>query len=82
MKNMPIKDPQAMSGHVQGFELPRGCMMTSGVIALAVLTFAVGVAYASTLGGIVGAIALPIIAITGYAQSQPIGRALPSRLAI
>ena len=41
MKDTPIKGPVAMSGNVQGFELPRGCLMTSAFILLPILTAAI-----------------------------------------
>lgn len=38
MAETPINDHSEMSGNVQGFELPRGCLMTSVFILLPVLT--------------------------------------------
>ena len=42
MSKKPIGDNRAMTGHVQGFELPRGCLMTTGYILLPVATLAAG----------------------------------------
>lgn len=41
MHDTPIQDNQQMSGNVQGFELPRGCLMTSGLILLPIVTMAI-----------------------------------------
>lgn len=35
-------DSHAMTGNVQGFELPRGCLMTTGLILLPVILLVVG----------------------------------------
>ena len=56
-------DRLSMTGHVQGFELPRGCLMTSGVILAVILTFAVGLARASSLQDVMLAIAVPMVII-------------------
>lgn len=31
-------DSHAMTGNVQGFDLPRGCLMTTGLILLPIVT--------------------------------------------
>lgn len=49
MDNRSINDRRAMKGNVQGFELPTGCLMTSVIILLPVLTLLAGLSHASTL---------------------------------
>jgi len=56
-------DRLSMTGHVQGFELPRGCLMTSGVIIAVILTLAVGLARAGGLQDVMLAIAVPMVMI-------------------
>lgn len=48
MTKEPIDNHLAMSGNVQGFELPRGCLMTTGFILLPIVTLAVGLARAGS----------------------------------
>lgn len=48
MTKEPIGNHLAMSGNVQGFELPRGCLMTTGFILLPIVTFVVGLARAGS----------------------------------
>jgi len=47
-----VSDTHAMSGNVQGFELPRGCLMVSGAILLPIVTFTAGL----LIGGISSAV--------------------------
>lgn len=42
MENAHDQEPQTMSGNIQGFELPRGCLMTSGLILTPIVTMAIG----------------------------------------
>ncbi|MFA8440975.1 hypothetical protein [Yoonia sp.] len=42
MENAQNQEPQTMSGNIQGFELPRGCLMTSGLILTPIVTMVVG----------------------------------------
>ena len=80
MQPTPVNTPLAMSGNVQGFELPRGCLMTSGVIAFAIITFTLGLAHADSLRDIAFAVAGSIMIVGAYALVQrvaPVGRARP-----
>jgi hypothetical protein len=44
MNDNPITDHTAMTGNVQGFELPMGCLMTSVFILVPILTLLIGLA--------------------------------------
>jgi len=45
MENAPKQEPLIMSGNVQGFELPRGCLMTSSFILLPIVAMGIGLTY-------------------------------------
>ncbi len=44
MRNGIGRDTAAMTGQVQGFELPMGCLMASVVILMVVVATAIGMA--------------------------------------
>lgn len=41
MQDIDMPKHQHTSGNVQGFELPRGCLMTSGLILLPIVTLTI-----------------------------------------
>jgi hypothetical protein len=41
MQEIDMPKHKQTSGNVQGFELPRGCLMTSGLILLPIMTLAI-----------------------------------------
>lgn len=49
MSKTQINDTAAMTGNVQGFELPRGCLMTSVFILLPIVTLVIVLA---SVGGL------------------------------
>ena len=67
MADTPLNDRAAMTGNVQGFELPMGCLMTSVFILLPILTMATGLISANSLSEVVSAVAIPALVIAGFA---------------
>jgi len=61
MTKEPIDNRLAMSGNVQGFELPRGCLMTTGLILLPIVTLAVGLARAGNFQNVTLSVAVAAI---------------------
>ena len=67
---MPMNDRFAMAENVQGFELPRGCLMTSVVILLPIVTMVAGLVHASNFNDGLMAVLIPAIWISIYALAQ------------
>ena len=66
-----MNDPiNRMIGNVQGYELPRGCLMTTGLILLPILTFGIGILRAQTLGDVATATALAAVLTLACGAAQ------------
>ena len=78
MDQKPSTMPVAMTGNVQGFELPRGCLMTSGVILLPILTMVIGLSRAQGLFDAVVAVLIPVAVIAVFAIIQVFKRQRPA----
>ncbi|MEJ8561688.1 hypothetical protein QTO30_10970 [Yoonia sp. GPGPB17] len=58
--------PHSRSGNVQGFELPRGCLMTSGLILLPILTLAIGLVHANSRNDVMLTVLTSATLIAGF----------------
>lgn len=77
MAQHPTNGRLAMSGNVQGFELPMGCLMTSVFILLPILAMGVGLARASSVTDVVLAVTLSVAVVAAFVlirQLAPSGR--------
>lgn len=55
----PRNDPLEMTGNVQGFKLPMGCLMTSVLILLPILTMVLGLVRANNFNDGLLAVLIP-----------------------
>lgn len=69
-----VKNGLAMTGNAQGFELPRGCLMTSGVLLLPVVTLLIGSLRANTLQDAALVVVISTFPLAAYALAQKIMR--------
>jgi hypothetical protein len=59
MDKTPLNDRLAMTANVQGFELPRGCLMTSVFILLPILAMVINLIWSNSLSDVIFAILKP-----------------------
>lgn len=57
----PRNDPLEMTGNVQGFKLPMGCLMTSVLILLPILTMVLGLVRANNFNDGLLAVLIPAV---------------------
>ncbi len=57
----PKNDPLEMTGNVQGFKLPMGCVMTSVLILLPILTMVLGLVRANNFNDGLLAVLIPAV---------------------
>ena len=82
MDKTPVNDRLAMTGNVQGFELPMGCLMTSAFILLPILTMATGLIWFNGPSDMIYAVLLsagPIAAVAIAGRIPTLGHSPRSR---
>jgi len=72
MAQHPTHDRLAMSGNVEGFKLPMGCLMTSAFILLPILTMGVGLSSADGVSDMVFAVLIPTCCISIFVLGRRI----------
>ncbi len=72
MDKTPNNDRLAMTGNVQGFELPMGCLMTSVFILLPILTMATGLIWSNGPSDMIFAVLLSAGLIAAFAIARRI----------
>lgn len=72
MAQHPTNDRLAMSGNVQGFKLPMGCLMTSAFILLPILAKGVGLSRAGSFSDVVFAVLIPTCCISIFVLGRRI----------